>query len=210
MDLPPGTLPHNAYPFGLHDKIGGPWDYAVTKGVMVIRARTCHKHVPREETRCHPCTLLSTNTNLNGVFQQMEEGVHENTHLAYHSVGGLVSIIRRKTAEVKALRLRKLNDARKLAGKAVALDHLKQWILAVGSGKVEQVDRLVRVNIARKGGIRNLLDLYDHAAQKVYHPWNYNENDELLGLLLWRLSGARVAGIAHRSLGLPSLSTLRQ
>lgn len=140
----------------------------------------------------------------------MEAGVHENTHLAYHSIGGLVSIVHRKTAEVKALRLRKLNDARKLTGKAVALDHLKQWVLAVGSGKVERVDRLVRVNIARKGGIRNLLDLYDCAARKVYHPRNYTENDELRGLLLWRLGGARVAGIAHRSLGLPSLSTLRR
>lgn len=82
--------------------------------------------------------------------------------------------------------------------------------MAVGSGKVERVDRLVRVNLARKGGIRNLLDLYDRAARQVYHPRNYTEEDDLRGLLLWRLGGARVAGIAQRALHLPSLSTLRR
>jgi len=108
------------------------------------------------------------------------------------------------------LRLRRLNDAKKLAGKAIALDDMKRWVMAVGSGKVERVDRLVRVNLARKGGIRNLLDLYDRAAKQVYHPRNYTEEDDLRGLLLWRLGGARVAGIAHHALNLPSLSTLRR
>jgi hypothetical protein len=119
-------------------------------------------------------------------------------------------LLRRKQGEIKALRLRKLNDAHKLARKAVAIDDLKRWVMAVGSGKVERVDRLVRINLARKGGIRNLLDLYDRAAKQVYHPRNYTEEDELRGLLLWRLGGARIAGIAHRALNLPSLSTLRR
>jgi hypothetical protein len=153
---------------------------------------------------------LSENPILKGILQRMEMGVHENTPLVYHSVGSLVTLLRRKQGEIKVLRLQKLNSARKLTGKAVAIDNLKQWVMAVGSGKVERVDRLVRVNLARKGGIRNLLDLYDRAAQQVYHPQNYTEEDELRGLLLWRLGGARIAGIAHRALNLPSLSTLRR
>ena len=39
----------------------------------------------------------------------------------------------------------------------VTLDDMKQWVMAVGSGKVEQVDCLVRVNLARKGGIETSL-----------------------------------------------------
>jgi hypothetical protein len=154
--------------------------------------------------------MLSKNGNLQGIFQRIKTGVHENMHLTYHSVGGLVSLARRKTGEIKALRLRRLNDTRKLAGKAVALDDMKRWVMAIGSGKVERVDRLVRVNLARKGGVRSLLDLYDRAAKRVYHPRNYTEEDDLRGLLLWRLGGARVAGIAHRALNLPSLTTLRR
>ena len=92
--------------------------------------------------------MLTENANLQGIIRQIETGVHENTHLVYHSIGGLITLVRRKTGEVKALCLRRLNDARKLAGKAVVLDDMKCWVMAVGSGKVERVDRLVRVNLA--------------------------------------------------------------
>ena len=46
-------------------------------------------------------------------------------------------LVRRIINEVQALCLRRLNDAQKLAGKAVALDDMKQWVMAIGSGKVE-------------------------------------------------------------------------
>jgi hypothetical protein len=210
VNLPPGKSPHTSYPFGIHDELGDPWDYAVTNGALVLRSKLCTPNSPPGRERCRNCTMLAKNPHLEGILRRMEMGVHENTPLVYHSVGSLVSLLRRKQGEIKALRLRKLNDAHKLAGKAVAIDNLKQWVMAVGSGKVERVDRLVRANLARKGGIRNLLDLYDRAAQQVYHPRNYTEEDELRGLLLWRLGGARVAGIAHRALNLPSLGTLQR
>ena len=177
---------------------------------MILRAKGCTIKMHGDAGCCKNCKTLAENSNLQGILQRIGKGVHENTPLAYHSIGGLVTLVRRKTRQVKALRLRKLNDAQKLAGKAVALDDMKRWVMAVGSGKVERVDRLVRVNLARKGGIRNLLDLYNRAAQQVYHPQNYTEEDNLRGLLLWRLGGTRVAEIAHRALNLPSLSTLRQ
>ena len=72
------------------------------------------------------------------------------------------------------------------------------------------MERLVRINLARKGGIRNLLDLYDRAAKQIYQPRNYMEEDYLRALLLWQLAGARVEGILHHALGLPLLSTLHR
>ena len=81
--------------------------------------------------------------------------------------------------------------------------------MAVGSGKVERIDRLAKVALANNRGIRGLLDLYNRAAHDVYHTKSYDEDDMLCGLLLWRLGGARVADIAHKSLGLPALRTLR-
>jgi len=82
--------------------------------------------------------------------------------------------------------------------------------MAVGSGKVERIDRLAKVALANNRGIRGLLDLYNRAAHDVYHTKSYDEDDMLCGLLLWRLGGARVADIAHKSLGLPALRTLRR
>jgi hypothetical protein len=104
---------------------------------MVLRANGCHKIAQQPSDRCLNCDLLTKNRNLNGILQRIKKGVHKNTRLAYHSVEGLIMLVRRKTNKVRALQLRKLNEAHKLAGKAVALDALKQWVMAVGSGKVE-------------------------------------------------------------------------
>ncbi len=181
ITFPAGTTPHSSYPYGIHDELGDPWDYTVTGGIMTLHAKRCSDLPQRLKGsgRCERCEMLTENANLEGIIRRIETGVHENTHLVYHSIGGLITLVRRKTGEVKALRLRRLNDAKKLAGKAVALDDMKRWVMAVGSGKVERVDHLVRVNLARKGGIRNLLELYDRAARQVYHPQNYTEEDDL-------------------------------
>ncbi|KAF8176492.1 hypothetical protein BJ912DRAFT_857405 [Pholiota molesta] len=211
VQLPEGQSVHSAYPFGLHDVLGDPWDYSVTRGRLVLHASACKKKVKKGSGPCSACiNLRDRDPNLAGIIQRFETGVHENSRLVFNGVGSLINIVRRKTGEVRALRLRKLNDATKLAGKAVAIDHLKQWVMAVGSGKVERVDRLVRVNLAQKGGISNLLKLYDRAAKGVYHPRSYTEEDDLRGILLWKLGGVRVAGIGQRALGLPSISTLRR
>ena len=208
VDLPPGKSPHTLYPFGIHDELGDPWDYAVTKGVLVLWAKHCITNPPPGCEHCRNCTVLATSSNLQGILQQMERGVHENTPLVYYSVRSLV-ILLRKQGEIKVLQLRKLNDAQKLAGKAVAINNFKSWVMAVGSRRVECIDQLVHVDLARKGGIQNLIDLYDCVAQQVYHPQNYTEEDELRGLLLWWLGGAQIAGIAHCALNLPFLHTIQ-
>ncbi|KAF8058599.1 hypothetical protein FPV67DRAFT_1565461 [Lyophyllum atratum] len=211
VSLPPGKSAHSTYPFGLHDELGDPWDYTVNRGVLTLRSKGCATEVLSDgSVRCLACEDLQENPNLDGILHRMRNGVHENARLVFHGVGGLITINRQKQGLVKALRLKRLNDARKLVGKAAALENYKRWVLAVGSGKVERVDRLVKINLRRRGGIQSLLTMYDRAAQQVYHPQSYSEEDQLRGLLLWRLGGARVAHIAHRALGLPSLSTLRR
>jgi hypothetical protein len=81
-------------------------------------------------------------------------------------------------------------------------------MMAIGSSKVEQVNHLVRAGFPRKVGIQGMLNMYYHAAQKIYRTQNYTEEDALCGLLLWCLGGSRVAAIAHKVLDLPSISTL--
>jgi hypothetical protein len=86
-----------------------------------------------------------------------------------------------------------LNNAWKLVGKAAVLDNHREWMMAIGSGKVEQVDHLVCAGIASNRGIWGMLELHNHVAQRVYHTQNYTKEDSLCGLLLWQLGGARVA-----------------
>ena len=80
---------------------------------------------------------------LQEVLDHMESGVHENSHLVYHGVGGLVKIVWQRTHQVEMLHLQKLNNAWKLISKVAALKDHKEWMMAIGSGKVEQFDHLV-------------------------------------------------------------------
>ena len=41
VDFPPGSSAHSSYPFGIHDELGGPWDYSFTKGVMILCRKGC-------------------------------------------------------------------------------------------------------------------------------------------------------------------------
>ena len=149
VKIPPGKSVHSAYPFGLHDELGDPWDYAVVAGQLTLRAQGCQKNSRIGKDRCTHCDGLSHNMTLQGVLDWIECGVHENTRLAYHGVGGLVKIVRTKNRQINSLRLQKLNDSRKLMGKVAALDNHKEWIMAISSSKVEQVDRLVRNGLKR-------------------------------------------------------------
>ncbi len=106
ITFPAGASPHSSYPYGIHDQLGDPWDYAVSGSLMVLHAKRCSDTSWRLHTsgRCERCEMLSENANLQGVIRRLKTGVHENTNLMYHSIGGLVTLVRRKAGQVKALR----------------------------------------------------------------------------------------------------------
>ena len=105
VDLPHGISPHSAYPFGLHDELGDPWDYSVTQGILVLRARCCENVRVEGTKQCRGCKLLAESSLLKGVLDRLRMGVHENVRLVYHGVGGLAKIVRQKNGQVQALRL---------------------------------------------------------------------------------------------------------
>ncbi|KAJ7498368.1 hypothetical protein B0H11DRAFT_1909401 [Mycena galericulata] len=133
-------------------------------------------------------------------------GLHQHYDLPwdYYSQGD------KKIDQTRSLKLTKLNVVRKLLGKMAALDDHKQFVMAIASGRVERVAQLVQACLNNGVGIRGLLERYQSACQMVYNPKGFTEDDTMLGLLILRLGGARLAGIVHRAKGLPGLSTLRK
>jgi hypothetical protein len=81
--------------------------------------------------------------------------------------------------------------------------------MAISSGKVTRVDRLITIGLAQKKGIRGLLEAYLNAGAGVYQPRGYTEEEDMKSILIWRLSGNRVAQINHRANGAPSVTYLR-
>jgi len=85
---------------------------------------------------------------------RMDEGIHENTTFAYHSFNGLIKILDRKSKKLKFVQLCGLNQVQKLLVKAGELSEYKRFALAISSGKVERVDRVIAQGLVQKKGIR--------------------------------------------------------
>ena len=68
------------------------------------------------------------------------------------------------------------------------------------------------VSISRKAGdsIYAILDKYHRAAQDVFRPLSYEEQDYQQVFLFHKLGGVAVAELAHHAFGLPSIETTRR
>jgi hypothetical protein len=211
VSFPAGKNQHTSYPFGLHQEKVIPWDYHSVDDKFYLQARSCSKKLLEEDKEtCPACEALKSTSLYQGIVDRIERGVHENTPLVYHGVGGLVTVVRRKIDQIRGMRLMKLNTSRKLLGKVTLLEDHKQWILAIASGKVDRVAALVQAGLAHRAGIRGLIQQYERAASKLYKPKGYTKEDMMRSIVLLCLGGARVAEFAHRSLSLPSVTTIRR
>ncbi|KAJ7913114.1 hypothetical protein B0H13DRAFT_2232374 [Mycena leptocephala] len=141
--------------------------------------------------------------------RRIQFGIPENTPFAFMPIGVLIDSLRNKAQQYRGLKLTRLNDLRALTGKMGQLDEHKQFVMVVASGKVERVAQLVRACPNNHVGIRALVERYQRACEVVYNPKGFTEDDIMLGLLILRLGGARLAGIVHRAKGLPGISMLR-
>ncbi|KAJ7808365.1 hypothetical protein B0H14DRAFT_2608947 [Mycena olivaceomarginata] len=115
----------------------------------------------------------------------------------------------RNSSAMNKLRLRGLSIASKIITQARSLSDYKRLVRAIGSGTVERVDRVVGIALGRKCGVRGILRVLEDAGRGFYHPKSFTEEDDMRAMLIWKLAGNRVSDIVHRSLGLPSRSTLR-
>ena len=137
------------------------------------------------------------------------DGVHENAQLVYHGIGGLIDVVRRKTMANDLLRVHRLNNLKKLVGQLGIIDMHKQMLFALSSQHIPRVNCVLHVGFRRGAGIYSMLELVKKAAAGTYHPKSFDEEDDLQALLFLRLGGARVADVAHRIFGTPSVSTIR-
>lgn len=210
VPFPPGQEPYGSYPFGLHQHYSLPWDIHIVGGILRTQSSTCHQTRRADKDACEKCLSLLSHTVLKGIIRRLDDGIHENTPHHYKPIGGLISVIRRKDDYARTLLLINLTETRKLARRAKTLDDHKKFLMAVASGKVQRIHALVSVAMRGKASIRAILERFEKAAKGVYRPRGFDDEEMMRGLLFLRLGGARVAQIAHRSLGLPSVSTLRR
>ncbi|KAJ7719177.1 hypothetical protein DFH07DRAFT_1009745 [Mycena maculata] len=206
--LQSGQTFSTAYPTLMHDTYNLPWDIAVKSGVVYLTARTCAGKPRVGLKNCTPCADLEKHNMLIGILQRSVEGVHENANLMYQPPAALAKIVRQKATTIQSMRLGVLNSSRKLLTQATTMSDYKRFVVAIGSGKVQRVDRVVAACIKQKRGIRGMIEGFLRAAKGLWHPAR-TEEDDMFGLTILKLAGIRCAEIAHRALGLPGVTTLR-
>ncbi|KAI9433400.1 hypothetical protein H4582DRAFT_1819930 [Lactarius indigo] len=210
VSAPSGKTGIGAYPFLLHIEEHMPWEFSSRCGTLLLRARKCENRGLDEHGLCKPCQALLSNMKFRKILARVEEGVNEYTPFKYHGLLSLAEIARKKERTIDLYRLRRTNDARKLIGREGAITMHRQVLLAMSSGKIPRLDRVVRVAMDRHMSVAAILDLVRKAGRGIYHPKGFSEDEDLQALLFLRLGGQRVAEIAHRMFGIPAPSTVRR
>ncbi|KAF9003190.1 hypothetical protein BDZ89DRAFT_1240632 [Hymenopellis radicata] len=211
LTFPPGMTPHLDYSFPLHHRLAVPWGYEWRQGRFILRANTCLETVRKSETSCPACLAIKDDPSLGSIIQRRDNGVHESTNLDFYTHRQLVERFNQKERQVNTLKLEGLNQRKMVQGKVGALDNNKRLLVAIRSGSVEGVERILRAGYKRGLGARGILALYERAAEGAYRPQSYEESDFLRGILFWRIGGGRLASMAHRCLNqIPSLSVIRR
>ena len=208
LTFPLGQQGHTSYPFALHTVLSLPWDYKTCHDGFFVISHSCTGMI-EGNGRCKQCDDLGKNEKLKKIVGRYTDGVHENAQLVYHGIGGLVNIVRRKTLANDLLRAHRLNDLKKLVGQVGVIDEHKQMLLALSSQRIPRVDHVLRMGFRRGAGIHTILERVKKAAAGTYHPKGFDEEDDLQALLFLRLGGARVADVAHRIFGTPSVKAIR-
>ncbi|KAH8980740.1 hypothetical protein EDB86DRAFT_2835187 [Lactarius hatsudake] len=81
-------------------------------------------------------------------------------------------------------------------------------LIAIARRKTDQIEQL---HMSKLNDSRKLLTKqYKCAAEKLYKPKGYTNEDIMRSIVLLRLGGVRVAQFAHQLLALPSLTTIRR
>jgi len=208
LTFPPGQWADTSYPFAIHKLLALPWYYGTRKEGFFLVSHSC-LGLAVAGRRCGPCDDLGNNEYLMKIIARYTNGVHDNAPLVFHGIGGLVEVARRKTLSIDVLRLRHLNEARKVIGQEGVIDIHKQMLLALSTQRIPRIDYVLRIGFKRGAGIHSMLETIKKAATGTYHPKGYDEEDDLKALLFLRLGGARVADIAHRIFKTPSVRTIR-
>ena len=157
-----------AYPFMLHIEEHIPWEFSSHRGALLLHARNCEDRHLDKDGLCRPCQSLLSNDRFKKVLARMQEGVHEYTPYKYHGLASLAAIARKKERTIELYRTRRINDMRKLLGCEGVITLHRQILLAMSTGTIPRVDRILRVASDRRMSVAAILEMVRKAGQGIY------------------------------------------
>lgn len=115
--------------------------------------------------------------------------IHPNSPYSYYGAGGLHEVLHLQTDKIAFLQLHGLNQTQALLGKATALSDYKRLVNAITSGNVTRVSRVIYIMLEQKKKVNGIISTLQDAAEGYYRIRNYSEEEDMWGLLTWRLAG---------------------
>ncbi|TFY55061.1 hypothetical protein EVG20_g9459 [Dentipellis fragilis] len=209
LSVPPNQTAFGTYPFLLHVEEHTPWEFSSHRGTLVLRARRCEDRNLDSKGVCRPCRELSLLPRFRKISECIHDGMRDNTPYKYHGLASISDLAGKKERMIETFRLRHINEAKKLVGREGVIALHQQVLLAMSTGKTPRLDRILRVAFDRRMSLAAMLELLKKAANGLYHPKGFEEEEDLQTLLFLCLGGQRVAEIAHHIFGIPAPSTVR-
>ncbi|KAG1882133.1 hypothetical protein F4604DRAFT_1921847 [Suillus subluteus] len=113
------------------------------------------------------------------------------------------------SAENNQLKLKGLNDARRVLHVLTQLDDYKSLIMALSEHDIPHLQHILTVALKRGSSIWQIINTLEDSLTDAYHPRGYTGDDFDMAVLAYRLGGrALLHAFSHR-LALPSLHTLQ-
>jgi hypothetical protein len=193
----------------LHIEEHIPWEFASRHGSLLLCAHNCEDRNLDNDGLSWPCQSLLSNDRFRKTLARMQDGVREYTPYKYYRLASLAEITRKKEHIIEMYCTRCINDMQKLLGRegVIALHH--QVLLAMSTGKIPRVDRILRVASERRMSVVAILEMLRKAGRGIYWPKGFEKEEDLQTLLFLRLGGQRVAEIAHCIFGIPVMNSIQ-
>ncbi|KAF8160309.1 hypothetical protein BJ912DRAFT_1151048 [Pholiota molesta] len=217
LRLPEGASPYSSYPIMLHLVLTLPWSVTIDSASIHLHSTACTsisrstaKGKERNALPCIQCAQLKTNLSLQGIEDRIETGSHENSPYAYLTPAEMHVLLRRKTAQIKQLKLNALNKASVLSVRIRRLDAWKRMAEAIAREDIPRIRSLMAAQLRAGSSIFTILEKIDLAVQHKFIARGYSLSDHERGYLILKLGGRSAAVIAHRALGIPSIDAIKR
>ena len=145
-----------------------------------------------------------------GIRHRLLDGTHENTPWAYLTAAEILSLLKKKNRQINTLKLRALNSAMTIGVRNRHLAAWKRLAAAIGREDVPRIRRLMVAQARAGASVFSIIEKIDQAAARQYSPKGYERADFERAFLIYKLGGRSAANIAHKSLGIPSITATKR
>lgn len=185
----------------------------IVNSLGVFRSKKCSFLLKEGFTGiCDLCANLQYNQEIKRIMNRSLHinasytGVSDNLLTSYQ----LQCKLKVHRAARREVTLARLNDIRKIKIQGKALGEFKRLLVALSTSNVPRLQQLIHVALKNGSSPRSITSRLADAANQLYKVHSYSDSELDLGILAWRLGGARLVSALQAEMGLCSLSTLKR